>query len=136
MKGKVCISRRAHMKGDGVVSINIADASSRQVIVEVEMSLSEFAEALTGMSECESEIVHVITPESASRVGLTCVTEWVTVELPDNEHRLPKDTPDQFFSKYIPDGYVLHSNCLSTKQPIGKHIFTIRKWVDGSDRND
>ena len=38
MKGKVSISRRAHMKGDGVVSIKITDANSRQVIVEAEMS--------------------------------------------------------------------------------------------------
>ena len=129
MKGKVSISRR-DMKGDGVVSIKIADANSRQVIVEAEMSFSEFAEAVTGMSECESEIVRALSPVEAGRVGLKVITERVEIDLPDGEYCLPKDTQDQFFSKYIPEGYVMHSNGLGTKQPAGKHVFTVRKWVD------
>lgn len=129
MKGKVSISRRTRNKGEGIISIKITDANSRQIVAEAEMSFSEFAEAVTGMSDCESEIVRVMSPVEASRVGCRCITERVTIDLPDGEYSLSKDTPDEFFDQYIPDGFIMYGNGLRTKQPTGKHVFTVRKWV-------
>ena len=76
MKAKVTIGRRTNQNDEGCVSISIEDRNSWIRIVEVEMSLIDFAKAITGLSYCDADYRFKPTQFTVDNIG--CNKEWVS----------------------------------------------------------
>ena len=79
MKGSITISRPTYSNDKEVIKIQIKDKLSRIGFLEIELSYSEFAQCLTGLSEvnCELEI------RSLEKVGLVKLTDSLIFPIGD-----------------------------------------------------
>lgn len=125
---KVSITRRGMVKGSGTIHIKIEDVASGLIIAGLDMDPYEFAECITGVSSCNAVATVVPNEYGAARFGKKKQVETVYVPV---ESRLTKDTPESFFDKFIPEGWELWNDGLSTQQDQkGVHKIVICRYVE------
>lgn len=134
MKAKVTISKRGGYKGEGEFHITIKDSASSMRIVEVSMSLTEFAEAIGGISECEADIELIPNEYAVARYGKKKVTERVYMDksliLGDSKDHRQAAVNAHFLSTYSGDGWELWSDGVGTQQYSEKWQYIICKYVE------
>jgi hypothetical protein len=136
---KVTINRR-FIGGDdeGVISINIRDNASRQTVVDLNVSLKDFAECITGLSEVKAEYRKLIS--DATNLRKKCITTVCEIDLPEDisfNSNAKQVEIEALITQYILNkreedgvGYVIHSNGMKSKQMTNKHRFSIRHWEE------
>jgi len=111
LKGKLTISRPYGFRSDDnpFIRIAIQDEASRIEFVELEVPLASFAEALTGLSNVEANMV----VRSLDKIGKRRIVESVTFELSkeyleskgietynkEKIRQLLKEDPDKMFQR-------------------------------------
>ena len=134
MKALVTISKRSNTKGDGRFHINIKDASSRLTVVEVSMSLSEFAEAIGGLGESDGEIVHAPTAYAVERLGKKKVVERVqmarSIIRGSTKDHAKAAVNTHFLVNYSGDGWEVWSDGTNSQQNGVDYEYIICKYVE------
>lgn len=102
MKGKITITRQSSNKGDGVISISIRDELSRIEFVEAKISFNDFAEAITGLSFVDCEIM----VNDFEKVGMQFQRKTLEFELPETTYSNRKDIAYKEALKLCDDGWV------------------------------
>jgi len=122
------------VKGENIFCIEIEDKVSGLDICRVEMNPVEFAEAITGLAFAEGVAVFTPSLYSIERYGKKKQVERVKIPITD---KLPKDTPESWFLQYVPDGWELWSDGLSTQQnKHGFHTIVICRYVELNHDDD
>lgn len=123
MNGSITISKSSH----DVVCIRFREDRSSIRFLDVEMSLSDFANAVFGLAECPCKFDHVPTASEAERLGwdLESRTEFCdkVSYIKDEQREHVKEAAKQF-----PD-WELSDDGTRSQQPGDKHRFTLRRWV-------
>lgn len=76
-KARVAITRRGNVQGDGSIAIAITDDASGLLVCDVEMSLADFGECVTGLANARAEFRAIANSYTADRYGKTKVVERV-----------------------------------------------------------
>ena len=99
MKFKLSISRN----GKDMVGIRVKCDSSRTTFLELELTLEQYAQVITGLSEVEVEGV----TRGLAYVGKTKIREPRSVELPDGLYNYRKEPVVEYLKEYHQeDGWI------------------------------
>ncbi len=132
MKAKVSITRRGMTKGDGVVSIQITDKESRLRVIEVEMEMIEFAEAITGLSYCKAECFFAPNQFIIDNIGKKREVKDIFVERSglygEKDNEIIRQSVED--SGELVDGWMIHSDGCNTQQHGMKHKVVLYRFVD------
>lgn len=128
MESKVTISRRSNQKGSGTVAITITDCLSGMSVAEVEMSLLEFAECVTGMGNCAAKMT--LAPNEFLVQNIGKKKETKTVNLPWKK-RFDSNTAelDALIEPFLDNGWMLWSDGLNTQQNQKGHDVILYRFV-------
>lgn len=102
MKGKITITRQSSNKGDGVISISIRDELSHIEFVEAKISFNDFAEAITGLSFVDCDIM----VNGLEKVGMQIERKTLEFEMPESSYNDRKDIAYQEALKLCDDGWI------------------------------
>lgn len=131
MKGNITISKPSGGIRGKCISIRIADTASSTTIVEVSMSLEDFADAVTGMhSKCEIE--RSPTPEDASRFGreLETATGYCERAGFQGREKQAEIVEADFLLNWKTDGWLLADNGTRSQQNGDQHHYGVRRWKE------
>jgi len=131
-KGKITISRPYCGDGREFISIKVQDVKSRTRFLDVEISYSDFAQLLTGLSEVSCDII----PNNLDRVGKEMVMEEVVVEMSE-EASYSKPLANQRVLNWIEAsehdwvifGGFSSQNTFFKKEGINYARTNLRRWV-------
>lgn len=129
MKARVAISRRSTNQGDGSIGIAITDDASGILVCDVEMSLSDFAECVTGLAGSQAEFRSIANRYAADRFGKKKIVERVYCDKASGK----KEMADQVmsdFSKNYSEEWELWSDGTSSQQNGKQHQYIICKYVE------
>jgi hypothetical protein len=140
MKAKITISRPTSNRPPYTyISINIQDDSSGIHIINVQMSLEDFAHAITGLGNVDCEIHNLTNNIGFARIGKIREYKEVFVYEPDykltileKQLLVEKAVRD---SGYLVDGWEISDHGLHRQQPTQNHCVSLRRFVDG-DKNE
>ena len=125
-KASVTISRNSHDK----VMLRVTCDTSRVLISEVELSLEDYALAVTGLSEVNGQLVRHVSESNAAKIGLKKIVEDRSIDTDENWWKLSKDEKRVYVQADLPTGYEIQNDGCSTQQNTrGKHQYSICKWV-------
>jgi hypothetical protein len=129
MKGDITICRTQSSHGGQFMSIRVTDDASHIGIVELKMSLEEFARCITGQfSECE--ITRVPTPDTAAKFGLKKDHKRVFCEKAGYQKDEQKARVLQDFQEnWEPLGWSINDDGTGTQQPSKEHGYSICRWI-------
>lgn len=127
-KAEVTIGKRG-FGSESRMYITITDESSRTRIVEVSMSLEDFAQALTGLASCGGTMESVVSPENVHKLGKECVTQEVFVEKNRKKGIQSLIVEKDFIENWQEDGWEIFNDGLRSQQHGELHRYVIRRWV-------
>ena len=136
LKGTITITRRTNFNSSNTISFHIEDKASHTVIARFEMSLEDFAAAVTGLGMQPVELEYVISESGSRRIGKTVETKRVFIEHPpgyDNESR-KQWVIDQLQGNPEMEGWELFDDGTRSQQNGEKWIVVLRRWVDSSNQ--
>jgi len=129
MKGYITICRTQSSHEGQFMSIRVTDDASRVAVVDLRMSLEEFAKCITGQfSECE--ITRVPTPEAAAKFGFSkdikrVFCEKIGYQKEEQKAQVLRD----FKKRWEPLGWLLDDDGTGTQQPKKEHEYSICRWI-------
>ena len=133
MQGKITISKQSSQVGSGEIHVNIQDASSGTRIVETSMSLTDFADAITGLGNVSCEIVSHVKEQHVQRIGKKKEVKTVFIERDTHSFKYKEEVRDFVFRDCSKnhEGWMVWSDGTNTQQnSAGKHQYVICRYVD------
>ena len=134
MEAKVTISRQNHSHKDDSIAISIDDANSGLNIVKVDLELSIFAAAITGLGFVSAEIQRKPTMNMVENLGKTREVKPLFVE----KNNLYGDEGKELTKKRIEEelrvnpefaGCKLHDSGLTSQQNGTMHRASVCRYV-------
>ena len=112
------------------MSIRVTDEASRLVIVDLTMSLEDFAKCITGQySKCE--ITRVPTPEIAGRLGREKeIMKTFCNKVGHEKDKQKAEVLRDFREKWESLGWSIDSDGTGTQQSAQGHCYTICRWLE------
>lgn len=131
MKAKITIGRtQSSHDNEEPIRISIIDESSGVNVMELSMSLSEFAECITGLGRTEATISHLVDAQGFSRIGKTLRVDTVfcpKVKSHDKEDQRTAIFSD-YFENYRSQGWFIKSDGTTSQQNATQHAYIIARW--------
>lgn len=130
MKAKITISKPQGGNGDQYIAIKLQDKSSGVQILEFDIDLASFADAITGLGNVEGEISRLIGADHFWKIGKKCE---VKNEYFDGEkHKLHANDSElrKFIESKSVDGWTLWDDGMRSQQNGAKHKISMKRWVD------
>ena len=136
MNGKITISKRGMQKGTGEMCISIDDANSGMCIIEVSMSLLDFADAITGLGGCDCKLEHIPNKFLVENIGRKKIME--SIKIPKfkgygKEEQKAYIAAQIADSGLLDDGWMVWSDGCSSQQNGTQHVALLYKYVDAED---
>jgi hypothetical protein len=125
---RVTISRTNHDE----IFIKIDDDTSGLRVVEVMMSPSDFARAITGLSSCNGEFHFTPTAFTAANIGKVRETDSFFVRKSDGYSKEAQAAIvyEEFEKSGLAEaGWMIHSDGTGSQQPHDTHRATIYRFV-------
>ena len=125
---------RISRKNNSSIEIEISCEESGATIIELNMDLASFAEAITGLGSSKSEIKSIIKHEDLRKVGKKKEIKSVyfqkrKYEFKDNDTEFRKFIEDQCIN-----GWTLWNDGMRSKQNSSKgHEVILARWVEKED---
>jgi hypothetical protein len=139
MKGKVTITRSWSTHSDDVITIRIRDEVSNIEFVEAEMSLADFAQAVTGLAFCKCEL----EVRGLDYIGKKRVREPRTIECPLSPYTKREELAQWLREHAQEDGWMLDTYLGSqgsvnfSKDSKGTILnYAVFKYVDPAEGED
>jgi hypothetical protein len=133
MSAKVTIGRRTNQDNEGSVSISIEDRESGLKVVEVEMSLIDFAQTITGLACCDAEYRFKPSQSTVDNIGKTREIKDIFVGKVDGVYDrgkrnalINKSIKD---SGELVDGWALHDDGTRSQQNGLNHKVVLKRFV-------
>lgn len=136
MKGNITISK-TNTGDDRYISVVIKDSKSRLLIVEASISLKDFADAITGMSETEVHLRYVPDEIRAQKFGKKRVTKRVYCDkVSHNKDEQTDAVVEHFVQNFGGTDWTIWDSGSATQQPEEQHKYIIVKYVDEEEITD
>jgi len=128
MKAKITISRPSFGDGKEAICIRVTDSNSRVRILEVEVGYAEFAQIITGLGEVECDISSLVSEADHAKLGKTKEVLSVYCERDWDKYVQKELVLKDFADKYLPDGWEIWDDGLSSQQHYNQHKYIIARW--------
>jgi len=132
MKAKVTISRRTNTVGSGCIAISIDDDKSGLKVVEVEMELIDFAQAITGLSYCKAAYRNSQSQYTIDNIMKKREVKSVYVDKPnvfDKDEMKRIVIKSVLDSGVLVDGWEIHNDGCSSQQNGKLHNVSLLRFV-------
>lgn len=138
-KAKVTISRILGRSQESVISINIIDAENYNLLINVEMTTKDFAEALTGNGYSPAVLTEILDLEAITHLGQERETKIVFckpahhadfIERPKEQRKIVEA---DFLEKYVEDGWRIKDYGLQSRQTSTSHRYVIYRYIPDAD---
>lgn len=130
-QGRISMCRIGNNASSGYIAITVEDDSSSNIITRINLSLHDFANAVTGLGGVKGELEIMPTPESASVFGKEYQVDKITLDTEGFSKYSDEKKVLEMVHANIPEGWELSSDGMNTQQnDTGKHHFTVCRYVD------
>lgn len=135
---RVTIARRtSNASEDDRISIKVSGVNGL-TLVEVLMSLKEFAYAITGMGQSKGSLLHLIDSADIDHVFddkeikvVTIAAPLILASIEERRRCILKMLEEE---RYLTDGWAILNDGLRQQQPIAdKHQVTLYRYVKSND---
>lgn len=138
MKARIGISKLGSHAGQGVIRISISDDASGLLVTEVELSLADMMECLTGLHGTRAEFKFIPSDYATARYGKKKVIDHVSMEVGEKrcfDKQLLKSTVEEHFNlNYHDKGWEIWDDGTRLQQNSrGEHKYTICKYIEAED---
>lgn len=117
--GKITISRP--YGGEDYVQIQIKDSDSSLKLVELKLTMEDYAYLITGLSEIDCKVTGIISEDNFHKLGKTKYVEYIPIIVEGKNkwdiQKMIKSDPE-FLNQFIPfeDGWLLWSDGTKSQQ--------------------
>lgn len=129
---RLTISKPSYGNGDEYIELRVRDDTSGTNVLALKLTLDNFTRTITGLGEVKAEVDRFISPEHFEQLGKEKEVNQVPVIIEGKsvyDVRKMIQDDSSIIDSFIPDGWKLWNNGMSSKQE-GKHyMITVCRYV-------
>ncbi len=133
MKGNLTISKPTNISLGQHISIKISDEKSGMKIVELNLSLEDFAKCITGQAHMKGDLDFVIREEDRKKVGKKKELRTLCCEKQSyskNEQRMTVLSHFDQWRREMGEEWEIWSDGTTTQQRNSHHEYTVCRYVE------
>jgi len=133
MKGKFDITKCIHNDSSRTIRIKIYDDISRIMIVEAEIDLMTFADAITGLAYQECEINKLISKDKLHNIGKKLERGSFVIKLPTYptpSHEQIVKVVNEDLGGILAEGWQLYDDGIGRRQDGSHWVVILEKYED------